>query len=74
MSEDDARALLLVKMQPFATKRKNSIGLRGWCRKYGINPAHASEWLSGKRSPEPKILDALKLEWRIVRKARGAKP
>ncbi len=70
MNETQVRDLLLKKAQSHA-RRKGSLGMRAWAEAHGIPPSRVSEFLAGKRLPNPAILDALGLEWRIVRKARG---
>jgi hypothetical protein len=53
-------------------RRKAKPTLRAWCRKHGVSVSHLSEFLNGKRHrPTKDMLDALNLEWRIVRKRSG---
>lgn len=59
MSEDDVRDLL--------TRRARS-GLRPWCRANAVSESHANEFLNGRRGPASDLLNALGLEYRIVRK------
>ncbi len=49
-------------------KAKKSGTIYAWCRDNGVSRQRASEFLSGKRLPTNDILEALGLEWRIVRK------
>lgn len=49
---------------------QNTSGVYSWCRANGVSRARASEFLTGKRLPTTDILDALGLEWRVMRKVR----
>ncbi len=69
MSEDDVRELLTKRAKPCAINR-GSTGVTAWAKQHGISKGHVSEFMRGKRLPTTAILDALNLEWRIVRKAR----
>jgi hypothetical protein len=70
MTEDDVRSLLRKKLTKFVF-RKGSTGLRAWCRQHGVASEHVSEFLSGVRNPASDMLDALGLEYRIVRKRKN---
>jgi hypothetical protein len=67
---DQIRALLMKRASKFKTKRVGSTGIPGWSKHHGVNKSHVSEFLNGKRLPGTSILNALNLEWRIVRKDR----
>lgn len=69
MTENQVRELLLRRIEKFRNRR-GSIGLRPWCKANAVAISHASEFLNGKRLPTTDLLDALGLEWRIVRKHR----
>lgn len=67
MTLDQVRKLLLreaKKCQVYA----NTSGVSAWCTANGVAKARASEFLAGKRMPTTDILDALGLEWRVMRK------
>jgi len=66
---DQARKLLLreaKKCQVYA----NTTGVTAWCTANGVSKARASEFLAGKRLPTTDILNALGLEWRVMKKPR----
>lgn len=71
MTEDEVRALVTKRAAPFA-RRRESTGECGWAEHHGIARSHLSEFMTGARGPASSILDALNLEWRIVRKRRDS--
>lgn len=70
MTLESTRKLLLRKCKPYTAKDGRGFGLKPWCRAHGVAPTHASDFLSGKRLPAGDLLEALGLEWRIMRKRR----
>jgi hypothetical protein len=70
MTEEQVRSLVLRRARPFAG-RAGSTGVRAWAEAHGILTGHVSEFLSGKRGPATKMLNALGLEYRIVRKRKA---
>ena len=70
MTLDQVRNLLRKRIAPYRGKR--GIGLRPWCAAQGVNVSHASEFLDGRRLPTTDLLNALDLEWRVMRKPRRA--
>jgi hypothetical protein len=69
MTLEQVRKLLLRRCKPFISGYGNSqTGIRPWCEAHGVASTHASEFLNGKRGPAPDLLDALGLEWRVMRK------
>lgn len=64
------RRLLLRKCKPYLAKNGKGFGLKPWCRAHGVAPTHASDFLTGKRNPASDLLEALGLEWRVMRKSR----
>lgn len=71
MTEEDVRALLLKRAKLFAGKRIGSSGVTRWCAAHGIAKSHVSDFLHGKRGPSTAMLNALSLEWSIVRKRKA---
>lgn len=69
MTDDAVRALLLKRAKRFA-KYRGATGVIGWCHKHGVSRSHTNEFLNGKRGAATDLLDALGLEYRIVRKTR----
>lgn len=69
MTEEDVRALITKRAAPYARKR-GSTGEFGWAQHHGIIRSHLNEFMNGARGPSTSILDALGLEWRIVRKRK----
>lgn len=67
---DAVRKLLLRKCKPYLSKDGRGFGLKGWCRAHGVASTHASDFLQGKRNPGSDLLEALGLEWRVMRKQR----
>lgn len=67
MTEEEVRSLVLRRARPFVD-RAGSSGVRAWAAAHGLPTGHVSEFLNGKRGPALKLLDALGLEYRIVRK------
>lgn len=67
MTDDQVRDLIRKRAARHA-KRKGSTGITAWARAKGVTKSHLSEFLAGKRSPTTDVLDALGLEYRIVRK------
>lgn len=61
MTEETVRKLL-------AARIAKAGGLRKWCKISGANNGHTCDFLNGKRHPATDVLDALGLEYRIVRK------
>ena len=68
MKLEAIRAILVKRAGKFAKRRKSG-GLRAWAEAHSIPPSRVSEFLNGKRLPNPALLDALGLEWRICRKS-----
>lgn len=69
MTSNQARKLLLRKCKPYKSSHGNSqTGIRPWCEAHGVKVGHASEFLNGRRGPTLDLLDALGLEWSLVRK------
>ncbi len=66
MTLEAVRKLLMRQCKPYTGHK--GFGLRGWCAAHNVVPTHASEFLSGKRLPANDVLDALGLEWRVMRK------
>jgi hypothetical protein len=64
---DQVRELLLRRAAPFAAN-KGSTGIYGWCEAHGVNRTHVSDFMNAKRMPGNDMLDALGLEWRVMRK------
>jgi hypothetical protein len=73
MTLDAVRKLLLRQTRTFAVY-KNSTGIKAWCKVHGVANSHACEFLNGQRNPTSDLLDALGLEWRIMRKATKCQP
>jgi len=74
MSEDEVRELVR-KRSARHVKRLRSTGVTAWGKAHGISKGHLSEFMTGKRAPTTDILNALNLEWRIVRRrTQGLKP
>jgi hypothetical protein len=71
MTVEELRVLVRDQCREHMKPKKNSTGLSGWCLEHGLSKGQVSEFLNGARSPPPKMLDALGLEWRIVRKSDG---
>lgn len=69
MTEDQVRSLVRKRIAPHA-RRKGSTGLTAWCKAKGITKSHASEFMRGQRSPTSDLLNALNLEYGIVRKRK----
>jgi hypothetical protein len=69
MTEDEVRALILTEAAKHEPKPWRSTGIGKWCKAKGINRAHVSEFMNGRRAPRLSILIALGLEWGIVPKA-----
>lgn len=69
MTLDDVRKLLLRKCRPFISGHGNSrTGIKPWCKAHCVNTSHASDFLNGNRNPTSDLLEALGLEWRVMRK------
>lgn len=68
MKLDHVRRLLLRKCKSYVASDGRGFGLKPWCRAHGVAPTHASDFLSGKRLPATDLLEALGLEWRVMRK------
>lgn len=62
---------LLLRRAKGASRFKNAIGVKAWCKANGVSDSHASEFLNGQRLPASDLLEALGLEWRIMRKKTG---
>lgn len=61
MTADDVRELLRERSKPFAL-RKKSTGFTEFCRCYGVNKTHASDFMLGKKqNPPADLLAALHL-------------
>lgn len=69
MTLDAVRKLLLRRAKPHQ-KYRGTTGVKAWCEAHGVAAAHVSEFLNGKRGPMSDLLEALGLEWRVMRKAR----
>lgn len=67
MTEDQVRFLLQRRARSFAINRGSS-GIRGWCEAKGVAYPHVSEFMNGKRSAATDLLNALNLEYRIMRR------
>ena len=67
MTLESVRALILRRAKPFR-KYRGTTGVKAWCEAHGVAATHVSEFLNGKRGPTADMLDALGLEWRIMRK------
>jgi hypothetical protein len=67
MTLEAVRKMLLQKTKQHAIYAGSS-GLKGWCREYGVTHSHASEFVKGKKKPGSDLLEALGLEWRVMRK------
>jgi hypothetical protein len=67
MEPDHVRKLLLRRAKGFSRYKGNS-GVGAWCKAHNVSRAHASEFLNGKRLPTTDLLNALGLEWRIMRR------
>ncbi len=70
MTPDAVRALVQKRARRHAA-RKNSTGVTAWGKAHGVAKSHLSEFMAGKRLPTTDILDALNLEWRIVRRRQS---
>lgn len=70
MTLDEVRSLLLKKAEKSQVYR-NTTGVRRWCEENGVQHPHVTEFLQGRRNPPNDMLDALGLEWRVMRKARS---
>lgn len=68
MSEDDVRALVLAEARKCEDKPWRSTGVAKWCKLHNVNRGHVSEFMNGKRAPTSDLLNALGLEWRIMRR------
>lgn len=66
MTLEQVRNLVLRKAKPYTGQK--GFGLRGWCEANGVAQTHASDFMSGKRNPGNDLLEALGLEWRVMRK------
>jgi hypothetical protein len=65
---DEVRKLLLRRAKG-ASRYRNATGVKAWCKVNGVANSHACEFLNGKRLPTSDLLEALGLEWRVMRKA-----
>lgn len=70
MTPAQVRKLLLQKSRPY--RGRTGSGLTGWCRAHRLKLPMVSHFLSSRNGPSTGILNALGLEWRIVRKAKRA--
>lgn len=61
MTIEQVQALLLRKANKSGT-------VYAWCKENDVSRQRASEFLAGKRLPTTDILEALGLEWRVMRK------
>lgn len=68
MTLDQVRKLLLRKCKPYAAGAHTGFGLTAWCDAHGVAKTHASDFLAGKRNPGTDLLEALGLEWRVMKK------
>lgn len=71
MTLESVRKLLLRRAKGSA-KYKNSTGVKAWCTENGVQNSHACEFLNGKRLPTTDLLEALGLEWRVMRRSPAA--
>ncbi len=69
MTLDQVRSMLITRAKKYQIYA-NTTGVTAWCTAHGVSKARVSEFLSGKRNPTSDILDALNLEWRVMRKKR----
>lgn len=69
MTLDDVRRMLLRRAARYA-KNKGSTGVRAWCGLHGVTTSHAFEFINHIRNPTTDLLNALGLEWRVMRKIR----
>ena len=65
---------LLLRRAKGASRYKNATGVKAWCKAHGVANSHASEFLNGKRLPTSDLLDALNLEWRVMKKSTSSIP
>lgn len=72
MTLDQVRNLLLRKAAKHTTGRKGA-GIYGWCKAHGVSRSHATEFVNGERLPTTDLLEALGLEWRVMRKTNNQK-
>lgn len=70
MNEGEVRDLVRKRAARHA-EREGSTGVTAWAKAKGVRKSHLSEFMTGKRAPTTDLLDALGLEWRIMRKRRG---
>jgi hypothetical protein len=63
---------LLLRRAKGASRYKNVTGVKAWCKTHGVANSHASEFLNGKRLPTADLLEALGLEWRVMKKTASA--
>ena len=68
MTEDEVRKLLLRRAKPYR-KYRGTTGVSAWCDAHGVAKTHVSDFMNGRRRPMADLLDALGLEWRIMRKS-----
>lgn len=67
MTNEDVRKLLLRRAKPYR-KYRGTTGVKPWCEAHGVHASHVSDFMTGNRNPAPDLLEALGLEWRIMRK------
>ena len=67
MTLSQVRRMLIARAKKHQVYR-NTTGVTAWCAAHSVSKARASEFLSGKRLPTTDILNALGLEWRVMRK------
>ena len=65
---------LLLRRAKGASRYKNATGVKAWCKAHGVANSHASEFLNGKRLPTSDLLEALGLEWRVMKKSTSSIP
>jgi len=68
MTLEQVRKLVARECRPYQGQK--GFGLRKWCEAKGVAQTHASDFMSGKRNPGSDLLEALGLEWRVMRKRR----
>lgn len=69
MTLDQVKKMLLRRAKPYR-KYRGTTGVKAWCEAHEVNRSHVSSFLSGKRHPGNDLLEALGLEWRVMKKSR----
>ena len=68
MTYDEIREMVRSEIERCAVNSRARSGQTRWCRENGVTNASLSLFLRGKGGPPADMLDALGLEWQIVRK------